>query len=203
MPFDPLMQVDQQAQQIDQIREFVIAGHGNLQKVKDMLATNPRLLNLPYRWSENDSESAIQAAAQVGSSSVAQYLLERGAPLEICTAAMLGRQADVLRRLDADPRESNAVGAHGIPLLPHAVWSGSLELVRLVYARGATAGSNLALHNAVVTGNHEIVQWLLANSEPDLSSKNFQGKTALEVAQDRRDDRMVYILKSKAMMDRT
>lgn len=196
-----LMQINRQALQSEQIREFVIAAHGNLQKVKDMLAINPQLLNLPYRWSENDSESAIQAAAQVGSSSVAEYLLERGAPLEICTAAMLGRQDDVLHRLDAVPRQSNAVGAHGIPLLPHAVWSGNLELVRMVYARGATAGSNLALHNAVVRGHLEIAQWLIANAGPDLSSRNFQGKTALEIAQDRRDDKMIQILKPKAAMD--
>src|SRR5207244_5987164 len=105
------------------IREFVIAGHGNLEKVRQMFAENPKLLNASYRWNENDTETAVQAAAQVGSADVAQFLLKQGAPLEICTAAMLGMQDEVVRRLNEDPRNAHATGAHGIPLLPHAVWS--------------------------------------------------------------------------------
>src|SRR6267143_6091213 len=58
----------------DLIREFVIAGHGNLEKVRKMLAERPDLLNAAYAWTENDHESAIQGAAQVGSASVAKYL---------------------------------------------------------------------------------------------------------------------------------
>src|SRR5690348_2408518 len=120
------VQTSQASTQPEQIREFVIAGHGNLQKVKNMLNANPGLLNAQYRWNENDTETAIQAAAQVGSASVAKYLLERGAPLEICTAAMLGLHDEVVRFLNMNPGNVKAVGAHGIPLLPHTVWSGNL-----------------------------------------------------------------------------
>src|SRR5260370_14723440 len=102
------------------IREFVIAGHGNLEKVKQMLAENPKLLNASYRWNENDTETAIQAAAQVGSADVAQFLLDQGAPLEICTAAMLGMRDEVERVLNDDPRNTKATGPHEIPLLPHS-----------------------------------------------------------------------------------
>src|SRR5260370_10688026 len=83
----------------DVVREFVIAGHGNLEKVRKILEQNPELLNASYAWSETDHETAIQVAAQVGSATVATYLLERGAPLEICTAAMLGRRDEVERRI--------------------------------------------------------------------------------------------------------
>jgi len=117
------MQTQEQPPSTEQIREFVIAGHGNLEKVKQMLAENPKLLNASYRWNENDTETAVQAAAQVGSANIAQFLLKQGAPLEICTAAMLGMQDEVDHRLTEDPRNTNATGAHGIPLLPHAVWS--------------------------------------------------------------------------------
>src|SRR5437870_6983042 len=117
------MQTQEQPPSTEQIREFVIAGHGNLEKVKQMLAENPKLLNASYRWNENDTETAVQAAAQVGSANVAQFLLKQGAPLEICTAAMLGMQDEVDHRLTEDPRNTKATGAHGIPLLPHAVWS--------------------------------------------------------------------------------
>ena len=191
------MQTSQASAQPEQIREFVIAGHGNLQKVKDMLTENPGLLNLQYRWNENDAETAIQAAAQVGSVSVAKYLLERGAPIEICTAAMLGLYDEVVRFLNLNPENVNAVGAHGIPLLPHTVWSGNLGLVQLVYQKGARSGADLALHNAVVKGDPGLVQWLLDNTEANISSKNYQGKTALAVATERGNAKVVDILKER------
>src|SRR5690348_10685869 len=126
-----------------------------------MLAENPKLLNASYRWNENNTETAVQAAAQVGSANVAQLLLKQGAPLEICTAAMLGMKEEVEYGLNDNPQNANATGAHEIPLLPHAVWSEDPRLVQLVFERGAKSGATLALHNAVSRGNYEIVQWLL------------------------------------------
>ncbi|HET8678747.1 MAG TPA: ankyrin repeat domain-containing protein, partial [bacterium] len=67
------------------VRDFVIAGHGDLKKVKAMLAQHPDLLNATYEWKPGDHETAIQAAAHVGNAAVAEHLLSRGAPLEICT----------------------------------------------------------------------------------------------------------------------
>ena len=87
---------------LDQLREFVIAGHGDLHKVQAMLADCPTLLNATYEWKENDTETAIQAAAHVGNVAVAEFLLAQGAPLEICTAAMLGRIPDVDQLLRND-----------------------------------------------------------------------------------------------------
>lgn len=178
----------------DPVREFVIAGHGNLPKVKEMLASNPRLLNASYKWGENDTETAIQAAAQLGNVSVAEFLLENGAPLDICTAAAIGREDVVKEMLDQDPSRANAVGAHGIPLLSHSVWSGNLELVKLVYGRGAQTGANLALHNAIMKGDPKIVGWLLDYAGADITSKNYQGKSALTVAKERNSQNIVQVL---------
>jgi uncharacterized protein len=189
------VQTEQHLPSTEQIREFVIAGHGNLEKVRQMLAENPKLLNASYRWNENDTETAIQAAAQVGSANVAEFLLKQGAPLEICTAAMLGMRDYVERRLNADPRDVNVTGAHGIPLLPHAVWSDNLPLVQRVFERGAKSGATLALHNAVSRGNYEIVRWLVENAGPDIRAKNFQGKSPLTVATEHNNDRIVALLK--------
>lgn len=160
-----------------------------------MLAANPLLLNAPYNWSETDRETAIQAAAQVGSASVAEFLLEKGASLDTCTAAMLGRVDEVEQRINADPKAANEAGAHGIPLLPHAVWSGNLELVRWVYEHGATSGTDSALHNAVLRGNYNVVRWLVENARPDVNAENYQGKTPLVVAEERKDKRIVELLK--------
>ncbi len=160
-----------------------------------MLAENPKLLNESYRWNENDTETAIQAAAQVGSANVAEFLLSQGAPLETCTAAMLGNREEVEQRLNDNPRNANSTGAHGIPLLPHAVWSEDPALVQLVFERGARSGATLALHNAVSRSNYEIVKWLVENAGPDIRAKNFQGKSPLTVATERNNDRIVALLK--------
>ncbi len=179
----------------EQVREFVIAGHGNFEKVQQMLAENPELLNASYQWNANDEETAIQGAAQMGNAPIAEYLLQKGAPLEICTAAMLGRKDEVERRLQHNSDNIHATGAHGIQLLPHAVLSGNLELVQLVFQQGAKAGATMALHNAVSRGNYKIVRWLLENAKPDVGSKNFQGKTPLTVAVERNYDSVVQLLR--------
>ena len=179
----------------DLVREFVIAGHGNLEKVRSMLKENPELLNASYAWSETDHETAIQGAAQVGSVAVATYLLDRGAPLEICTAAMLGRKDEVERRIRDQSDNVNSKGAHGIPLLPHAAWSGDLELVQYLFRNGAKTGSSSALHNAVARGYYDLVVWLLENASADIDPKNFQGKTPLSVAIERKHETISQLLR--------
>jgi ankyrin repeat protein len=189
------MLTHQKSPSLEQVHEFVIAGHGDLEKAKQMLAEYPELLNAAYPWNENDRETAIQAAAQVGNAPIAEYLLEKGAPLEICTAAMMGRRNDVERLLTEDPNRIHATGAHGISLLTHATLSGNQELVQLLFQRGARTGVAPALHNAVGRGNYDMARWLLENGKPDLGWKNFQGKTALAVATERKNENIVRLLK--------
>jgi len=183
------------------VRDFVIAGHGNLARVREMLEENPGLLNAPYAWSETDHETAIQAAAQVGSVPVARYLLEKGAPLETCTATMLGYKNEVESRIKDKPDEINSKGAHGIPLLPHAAWSGDLELVRYLFRNGAKDGSSSALHNAVTRGDYDLVIWLVENANPDLTSKNFQGRTPLSVAIERKQENIARLLRERGAQE--
>jgi ankyrin repeat protein len=142
-------------------------------------------LNVAYPWSEKDSETAIQAAAHMGNVPIAELLLDRGAPLAIPTAAMLGRRADVTHLLDEDPARIAEAGAHGITLLAHAALSGDADLVRLLYERGARPGASHALENAVARGHLDLARWLLENAGPDLGWKNFQGKSLLALAEER------------------
>ena len=181
---------------IEQVREFVIAGHGNLARVKEMLAENPALLNMGYDWADDDRETAIMGAAHVGSPEVAEYLLSQGAPLAIYTAAMLGRRDTVQRMLDDDPALATINGAHGIPLLTHAAWNGDVELTELLWQRGARTGGSSALSNAVRRGHVNLARWLIENTQPDLAWKNFQGKTALELALDNGDERLIALLRT-------
>jgi ankyrin repeat protein len=178
----------------DQLREFVIAGHWNLPRVQEMLAQFPEILNVPYQWAENDYETAIQGAAHVGSPHVAEFLLAQGAPLEICTAAMLGRLDDVTRLLAEDPGLISARGAHGIPLIAHAALSGNTALAQLLYERGAHEGVSFALSNAVSKGHFEMTRWLLDHSAPDLNWTNYEGKTPLLIATEAGNQAIIALL---------
>jgi ankyrin repeat protein len=180
----------------DVVREFVIAGHFNLPRVQEMLAAEPRLLNAANEWGPGDRETAIQGAAHTGQKAIAEYLLAQGAPLELCTVAMLGRRGDVEAMLDADATTVNSRGAHGIPLLSHAAFSGDAGLVADLYARGAREGASLALANAVSAGHASIVTWLLENTDADPTWRNWQDKTALDVAQENGHEAIAGILRA-------
>lgn len=166
----------------ERIREFVLAGHGDLQKVQALLEETPELLNLAHEWRPGDTETAIQAAAHVGHREIALYLLAKGAPLEISTAAMLGQLETVRNMLQREPALAQHKSAHGIPLLPHAALSSQVEMLQLVWTHQAREGSSMALGLAVGRGYSDAVRWLLENANPDLSWQNFQGKTPLQLA---------------------
>lgn len=178
----------------DAVREFVIAGHGNLDRVKEMLAGQPELLNVAHEWRPGDTETALQGASHVGNRAIAEYLLAHGAPLDICAAAMLGRRDAVERFLSDDPALIHTHGAHGIPLLTHAAFSGDVELAAMLYERGAQEGASPALSNAVSKGHADLARWLLNNSDADPNWQNFQGKTALDLARERGDDALIALL---------
>jgi ankyrin repeat protein len=185
----------EQSPPTDVIREFVLAGHFSLEKVQQMLSERPDLLNRHFEWRPNDTETAIQAAAHVGNRAIAEYLLEQGASLEICTAAMLGRQAEVERQLQENPAKIDLSGAHGIPLLTHAALSGDVALVEMLTRRGATEGVSSALSMAVNKGHLDMTQWLLENKSPDLGWKNYEEKTALTIATERGNTEIADLLR--------
>jgi ankyrin repeat protein len=114
---------------------------------------------------------------------------------------MLGRQEEVERLLAEDPQKIHARGAHGIPLLAHAALSGNVDLARLLVSRGAREGMSYALSNAVNRGDPGMTRWLLENGAPDLQWKNYQGKTALEIAVDRGFSEIAGLLGKYQAMD--
>ena len=159
--------------------EIVLVSHNDLARVKELLAEDPSLLNVTYEpW----QETPLGAASHVGNREIAEYLLAQGAPMTVCTAAMLGRKDDVQQFFDEDAGQANAKGAHGIPLLYHTAMSGNTEIADLIVDYGgSTEFAGFALHGAVQFGHLEMVEWLL-DQEPDLNVENFQGKTPLDVA---------------------
>lgn len=165
-----------------QVKDFVIAGHGNVETVKSMLEANPELLNAAHEWRTGDLETALQAASHVGNREIALYLLSRGATLRITTAAMLGDVAALNKFLARDSSLIHSSGAHGIPLLVHAVMSDDAALVSSLISRGAVSGASMALNIATDIGNLAVVRVLLTQAQPDPHWKNMKGKSALELA---------------------
>jgi hypothetical protein len=183
------------------IREFVLAGHGNFDRVRELLGEHPALLNAGHRWAPDDVETALGAASHVGNAAIANFLLERGAPLDICAAAMLARTEAVEAMLARDPALIRATGAHKIPLLTHAAQSGSVPLVEMLVAQGATDGASSALGMAVARNDAAMARWLLEHTTPDLSWKNFQGKTLLAMAAERGADDIIALLRAAGAVE--
>lgn len=104
----------------EQVRQFVIAGHGDLPKTKQLLHGCPELLNAAWDWGGGDWETALGGAAHTGSRAVAKFLLQQGARMDVFAAAMLGELEIVRAILAAQPQQAGAAGPHGIPLLAHA-----------------------------------------------------------------------------------
>src|SRR5216110_213042 len=113
--------------QIDRarVKRFVIAGHFNLEAVKEMLAADPTLINGAIDWGNGDFETALGGASHMGRRDIAEFLLEHNARMDIFAATMLGRLDIVKTAVAAFPNIVHVPGPHGIPLLVHAEKGGS------------------------------------------------------------------------------
>ncbi|MBA3871836.1 MAG: ankyrin repeat domain-containing protein [Anaerolineae bacterium] len=131
---------------------------------------------------EDDYEDGLGAASHVGNRPIAEFFLEQGVPLSIFAAAMLGRSADVAAFIQSDAAQANARGAHGIPLLFHAAFSGDTALTTLLLDNGCNEGFDNALHAAIMGGHVDMVNWLLAHGADNLQVLNYEGKTPLTKA---------------------
>lgn len=161
------------------VAQFVGSAHGDFDAVRHMLTEHPELLNAEW---EQFHETALQAATQTGQREIAEYLLAHGAPMDICTAAMLGDAARVREFLEADPALVHAKGSHDYPVLYHAALSGKPQVAEILAQYGGVQGQEFALHAAVLSGNPEMVNWLLAKGVNDVNLPNAENKTPLTVA---------------------
>lgn len=174
------------------VDKFVNMCHGRLEQVKSLLEEYPGLINAV----SSQKETGIQAAAHTAQKEIATFLLSKGAPLDICTAAMLGLEDEVRSRLQVDPGERDATGAHGLPLMQFAALGGALAIVRLVAEHGAAVnggeGISTPLHAAVWADRPEIVDWLIGHGART-DAKDFTGKTPRQSAEAATRERVLQI----------
>ncbi|MEP7341640.1 MAG: sigma-70 family RNA polymerase sigma factor [Acidobacteriota bacterium] len=138
---------------------------------------------------------------------VLAHLRERGADVDICTAASIGDQERVRELLDQDPQLANRVSEYtgyyigsGAPL-KNAAARGHIEIVKLLLERGADpnlpeegiAPHGQALYSAAANGHYEITKLLLehgAYPNPEVESS----ADALSRAISNSDQRMIDLL---------
>lgn len=121
------------------VQDFVSKSHADLDGVKELLAQEPALINSAWDWGGGDWETGLGAAAHMGRSDIANYLLRNGARLDLFAAAMLGRLEIVKAALEAYPDTINIAGPHGIPLIAHALAGGNEALPVYEYLKSLSS----------------------------------------------------------------
>jgi ankyrin repeat protein len=122
----------------EKVKEFVAAGHNNLDKVKTLLLEFPTLLYATWDLGGGDFETALEGAGHVGNKDIANHLIKLGARTNMFVLTMLGKTQIVKPYLEAFPEYLSARGPHGLTLLHHAQRGGddAKELLEYLQSKG-------------------------------------------------------------------
>jgi hypothetical protein len=134
------------------VREVVGASHRDEARVRELVTANPALVNAWWDWGFGDWESPLGAASHVGRRGIAEFLLERGARIDIFAAAMLGMTDVVKAFVAAQPGIQRSHGPHGITLLNHARAGGPRAADTLAYLE-SLGDAGIALKSTPVPEN--------------------------------------------------
>lgn len=102
------------------VQDFVIFAHSDLAMVEKLLDREPGLINATMDWGGGDWESGLGGAAHMGRRDIVEFLLGRGARIDLFAAAMLGQLEAVKAFLTLQPKLIDARGPHGFSLHFHA-----------------------------------------------------------------------------------
>ncbi len=109
---------------LDLVKDFVVAGHKDLAKVKSMAEEHPNLIYSKYDWGNGDFEAAIEGAGHMGNKEIAQFLIEKGSRVTLFVLTMLGKTSLIKPILEEYPKLVFAIGPHGFTMLHHAKMGG-------------------------------------------------------------------------------
>lgn len=101
-------------------QDFVIFAHSDLDKVTMLLDREPGLINAAIDWGAGDWETGLGGASHMGRRDIVEFLLARGARIDIFCATMLGQLEAVKAFLTLQPTLIDAKGPHGFSLHFHA-----------------------------------------------------------------------------------
>ena len=101
-------------------QDFVIFAHSDLDKVTMLLDREPGLINAAIDWGAGDWETGLGGASHMGRRDIVEFLLARGARIDIFCATMMGQLEAVKAFLTLQPTLIDAKGPHGFSLHFHA-----------------------------------------------------------------------------------
>ena len=102
------------------VQDFVVYAHSELGMAKKLLDKEPALLNAAMDWGAGDWETGLGGASHMGRRDIVEFLLDRGARIDIFCAAMMGRLDALKAFLALQPKLIDAKGPHGFTLHFHA-----------------------------------------------------------------------------------
>ncbi len=117
------------------VNEFVRVAHFDFNKVQELYEENPSLLHSAWDWGGGDFETAVGASGHMGNKEIANFLLSKGARMNLFVAAMLGRLDIVKVIIESFPEQINTKGPHGLSLIHHAEKGGKEALPVLEYLK--------------------------------------------------------------------
>ena len=116
--FKPSWKKEQINRQMAQ--DFVIYAHSDLTMVKKLLEKEPGLINASIDWGAGDWETGLGGASHMGRRDIVEFLLSKGARIDLFCATMLGQIEAVRSFLTLQPGLIDAKGPHGFSLHFHA-----------------------------------------------------------------------------------
>jgi hypothetical protein len=180
----------------DQVFDFVRNAHTNLEKTKQLLDKEPRLLRATWEWAPGDFESAIGAASHSGAVEIVEFLLDRGASYSVFVAAVLGHLDSVTATIEHNPALINCRGPHGIPLLSHAIAGGDraenvAEYLRKMGAEAEEKWEDLVVDKALA--DFAVGEYLITRNERAMNFSIVKNDEKLFIiAGDRPKKRLLY-----------
>lgn len=102
--------------------------------------------------------TALHVAIEHQHQEAIRLLLERGASIDIFSAAGMGQAEEVARRLAEEPALARAAQADGVTALFYAAWAGDAGSVRLLLEGGAEVSPRAKRFWACVTPLHAALQ---------------------------------------------
>ena len=107
------------------VQDFVIYAHSDLPMTKKLLDKEPALLNAAMDWGAGDWETGLGGASHMGRRDIVEFLLEKGARIDLFCATMMGQLDAVKAFLTLQPKLIDAKGPHGFSLHFHAQVGGA------------------------------------------------------------------------------
>ncbi|MEO9513286.1 MAG: hypothetical protein ABJN84_14125 [Flavobacteriaceae bacterium] len=120
------------------IQEFVFAAHKSLEDTRKIFEEYPLLLNCTNQFKRGDFETAVGGASHMGRRDIVDFLVSKGARLDIFNYTFLGYDEFVKKLILEHPGLLKSSGPHGFTLLHHAEVGERMELAEWLKSKGLT-----------------------------------------------------------------